>query len=105
MTNHTLVEFHRSGDQLKCHARRRSKRYSRAGVCSTVGNLRNYPEWCVFHVLVAFILTWFAAPPFLASLSQGILDYPIFGLRLTRNSTGTLALGEDGFVMLEHWVS
>ncbi|KAN0092782.1 hypothetical protein V8E55_003566 [Tylopilus felleus] len=34
------------------------------------------------------------APPFLASLAQqGILDYPIFGLRLTRNSTGTLALG------------
>ncbi|KAI9566758.1 acid protease [Boletus coccyginus] len=34
------------------------------------------------------------APPFFASLSQqGILDYPIFGLHLTRNSTGTLALG------------
>ncbi|KAF8553950.1 acid protease [Imleria badia] len=34
------------------------------------------------------------APPFIASLSeQGILDYPIFGLRLTWNSTGTLALG------------
>jgi len=34
------------------------------------------------------------ATPFLASLSeQGILDYPILGLSLTRNSTGTLALG------------
>ncbi|KAH7884705.1 acid protease [Phlebopus sp. FC_14] len=34
------------------------------------------------------------ATPFMASLAeQGILDYPIFGLSLTRNSTGTLALG------------
>ncbi|KIJ62783.1 hypothetical protein HYDPIDRAFT_113882 [Hydnomerulius pinastri MD-312] len=34
------------------------------------------------------------ATPFIASLSeQGILDYPIFGLSLTRNSTGTLSLG------------
>lgn len=35
-----------------------------------------------------------AATPFLATLSQqGILDYPIFGLLLTLNSTGSLALG------------
>ena len=42
-------------------------------------------------------LIWFAAPPLLESLSQGILDYPIFGLYLTRNSSGTLALGEGQF--------
>ncbi|KAI5989635.1 acid protease [Pisolithus orientalis] len=34
------------------------------------------------------------ATPFFATLaSQGILQYPIFGLSLTRNATGTLALG------------
>lgn len=34
------------------------------------------------------------ATPFFATLaSQGILDYPIFGLSLTRNTTGTLAIG------------
>ncbi|KAF8135033.1 acid protease [Boletus edulis] len=36
----------------------------------------------------------FMCGPFFASLSQqGILDYPIFGLSLTRNSIGSLALG------------
>ncbi|KAG0705700.1 acid protease [Suillus ampliporus] len=34
------------------------------------------------------------ATPFFSTLAQqGILDYPIFGLSLTRNATGTLALG------------
>lgn len=31
---------------------------------------------------------------------QGLLDYPMFGLSLTRNTTGTLSLGED-FKLLE----
>ncbi|KAG6872671.1 hypothetical protein C0995_007780 [Termitomyces sp. Mi166 len=34
------------------------------------------------------------ATPFLVSLvQQGLLEYPVFGLSLTRNSTGTLSLG------------
>ncbi|KAH7927926.1 acid protease [Leucogyrophana mollusca] len=34
------------------------------------------------------------ATPFIGSLSeQGILDYPLFGLSLTRNATGTLSIG------------
>ncbi|KAF9223433.1 acid protease [Gyrodon lividus] len=43
------------------------------------------------------------ATPFIASLSgQGILDYPIFGLSLTRNSTGTLALGAVDVSVLQN---
>ncbi|EGN99165.1 hypothetical protein SERLA73DRAFT_54203, partial [Serpula lacrymans var. lacrymans S7.3] len=34
------------------------------------------------------------ATPFLSTLAEhGILDYPVFGLSLTRNSSGTLAVG------------
>ncbi|KAG5341597.1 hypothetical protein C0989_009078 [Termitomyces sp. Mn162] len=34
------------------------------------------------------------ATPFLIKLvQQGLLEYPVFGLSLTRNSTGTLSLG------------
>lgn len=34
------------------------------------------------------------ATPFFATLAgQGLLDYPLFGVSLTRNSTGTLTIG------------
>lgn len=36
----------------------------------------------------------FAATPFFGTLSaQGILDYPLFGLSLTRNTSGSITLG------------
>ncbi|KAI6013505.1 acid protease [Pisolithus microcarpus] len=48
-------------------------------------------EWCTFSFLLP---SGALATPFFATLaSQGILDYPIFGLSLTRNTTGTLAIG------------
>lgn len=36
------------------------------------------------------------ATPFFSTLAEkGLLDYPVFGLSLTRNATGTLALGNS----------
>lgn len=36
------------------------------------------------------------ATPFFSTLAeQGVLDYPVFGLSLTRNATGTLTLGKS----------
>ncbi|KAF9237664.1 aspartic peptidase domain-containing protein [Melanogaster broomeanus] len=43
------------------------------------------------------------ATPFITSLSeQGVLDYPVFGLSLTRNSTGTLTLGAVDVSVLQN---
>lgn len=43
---------------------------------------------------VSEITHFFSATPFFASLSQnGSLDYPVFGLSLTRDTGGSLTLG------------
>lgn len=45
---------------------------------------------------------WLPATPFLATLAQnGLIDYPLFGVSLTRDSSGSLTFGAiDGSVVL-----
>lgn len=49
------------------------------------------------HGVPNSFLRWLViGTPFFSSLAQqGIVDYPIFGIYLTRNSTGTLSLGQS----------
>ncbi|KAI6133594.1 acid protease [Pisolithus croceorrhizus] len=52
-----------------------------------------FPRLSEIYASVANGASWTSTPFFATLASQGILGYPIFGLSLTRNTTGTLAIG------------
>ena len=53
-------------------------------------------QHCGCSLTDSILHTHVLATPFFSTLAeQGILDCPIFGLSLTRNATGTFALGES----------
>jgi len=59
---------------------------------STISNLVTDSMLSSFFPLPC--LTWRSAAPFFVALAQqGLLDYPLFGLSLTRNASGTLSMG------------
>jgi Eukaryotic aspartyl protease. len=59
---------------------------------STISNLVANSALSSFTWLLYLILRS-AAPFFVTLAQQGLLDYPLFGLSLTRNASGTLSIG------------
>lgn len=49
--------------------------------------------WLCFFATTILLILSTATPFFVQLAQQGHLDYPLFGLSLTRNSSGTLTLG------------
>jgi hypothetical protein len=49
---------------------------------------------CLYIYYPNFLQPYQTATPFFVTLAQqGLLEYPVFGLSLTRNASGTLSIG------------